>query len=471
MARDFDTVGATAVAIAAGVRERRISAVEVLDHFWARIGDGNPRLNAFVHLDPAEARAAAAAIDRRIAAGEDVGPLAGVPFGIKDNEDCRLMPTSSGTGLYPPVVATQDSPHVARLRAAGAVPVGKTATAEFGLDGVTSTVAFGTTRNPWNLERTPSGSSGGSSAAVAGGLVPFATGSDGGGSIRVPAAFTGLVGLKSTHGRIGRPSGMSDMSCAGALTLTVRDAARHLDVAAGPSPNDRMSLPRPAINYERAIDLLDVAGCKTVWSPDLGFAPVDPEIAQIVQAAARDFMRAAKLVQVERSIALTNTYPDWARFAAHRLEARLRQDGLWPVAPDAISGGPRDLLQRFADTTLEDLEASQRRLTRLAREVGELFDDIDLLLCPTAATEPYRAEGPMPIEVAGRDARDTNAEPFTIFANVAWLPSISVPAGVTRAGLPVGLLVTGRRHCDEVLLRAAHLYEQAHPWALGAPIL
>src|SRR5207248_5973816 len=223
---------------------------------------------------------AAEAVDAAVANGDDPGPLAGVPFGVKDLEDCAGMPTSHGSLLYkgrPPVAA--DSAHVRRLRASGAVPVGKTAAPEFGITAFTHTKAWGTTRNPWDPTRTPGGSSGGSAAAVAAGMVPFCTASDGGGSTRIPAAFTGLVGLKASYGRIPHPRPTpSETSCFGALTTAVRDAARHLDVAAGPDDKDRASLPPPAVSFERAIEDLDVGGLRALWSPDMGYAVVVPEV-------------------------------------------------------------------------------------------------------------------------------------------------------------------------------------------------
>src|SRR5437868_11933786 len=217
---------------AEAVRQGELKASEVLDECLARIQAGAAKLNAFVHVDPEGAALAASAVDAAVAQGRDPGPLAGVPFGVKDLEDCAGMPTSQGSLLYkgrPPV--SEDSVHVSRLRAAGAVPVGKTAAPEFGVTAFTHTKAWGTTRNPWDVTRTPGGSSGGSAAAVAAGLVPFCTASDGGGSTRIPAAFTGLVGLKASYGRIPHErAALSETSCFGALTTTVRDAARHLDV-------------------------------------------------------------------------------------------------------------------------------------------------------------------------------------------------------------------------------------------------
>src|SRR3954447_26066213 len=279
----------TVIETAEAVRRGELKAVEVLDECLTAIDAGNTRLNAFVHLDPDLARRAAEAVDEAVAAGRDPGPLAGVPFGVKDLEHCAGMPTSQGSLLYKgrgPV--EEDSVHVSRLRAAGAVPVGKTAAPEFGSYAFTDSRAWGTTRNPWNPERTPGGSSGGSAAAVAAGMVPFCTAGDGGGSTRIPAAFCGLPGFKASYGRIPHEHpGASLTSCLGALTTTVADAARHLDVAAGPSERDKFSLlPSPACRYEEAIEALDVSGLRAVWSGDLGFATVDPEVEELAHAAA-----------------------------------------------------------------------------------------------------------------------------------------------------------------------------------------
>ena len=253
---------------AADIRLGAYTATDLVERCIAEIEAHNEALNAFVHLDLDGARAAAAAVDARIAGGEEVGPLAGVPFGVKDLEDCAGMPTSHGSLLYAgagPV--TEDSIHVARLRAAGAIPIGKTAAPEFGTLQFTRSKALGITRNPWDLSRTPGGSSGGSAAAVAAGLVPFCTGSDGGGSTRIPAAFSGLVGMKPSMGRIPDPTAdPSQTAVYGVEVTTVRDAACHLDVVSGPDDRDKLSLPPTTTSYEHAIDTLDVSSLRIGWS-------------------------------------------------------------------------------------------------------------------------------------------------------------------------------------------------------------
>jgi len=277
----FDT---TIIGLAEAIRERRISAVEAVQHSLVQIEKHNEGINAFIYVDVDRALIRAHQIDEMLAKGEDPGVLAGVPFGIKDlRDDCIGMPTRNGSLFYENApLATKDTLHIQRLKQAGAIPIGKVATAEFGMDGVTHTLAHGTTRNPWSLDRTPSGSSGGSSAAVAANLVPFCTAGDAGGSTRCPAGYTGMVGLKPSTGRIPRSDGFNDKSCPGAITRTVRDTARYLDVVCGPHDQDHMTLPAPTKNYEQLCNTLKTQGMKAVWSVDLGFAPVAPDVKKSV---------------------------------------------------------------------------------------------------------------------------------------------------------------------------------------------
>ena len=460
----------TVVEVAEAVRAGELKACEILDECLAAIDARNGELNAFVYLDADQARATAEQIDQTVARGDDPGPLAGVPFGVKDLEDCAGMPTSQGSLLYkgrPPV--DTDSVHVGRLRAAGAVPVGKTATPEFGVTAFTHTKAWGTTRNPWDLTRTPGGSSGGSAAAVSAGLVPFSTASDGGGSTRIPAAFTGLVGLKASFGRIPHErSSPSETSCYGALTTTVRDAARHLDVASGPHDVDRASLPAPGLSYERAIEELDVGGLRALWSPDMGYAVVVPGIEELAKAAADALVDAAGLRRVERPFSPSSPMRTWRSAGAADMWLDL-EEGMWPDCAEDLTGLVRASLRRTQEWTLPRYARALRHRQLLEEEVADLFGEIDVLLTPTTATSAYAAEGPLPMEIEGQDARHSGPVPFTMLANLCWNPAISVPAGVTQEGLPVGLQITVRRHADDVALRLARIFEQARPWPRLAP--
>lgn len=467
--RDDERMG-TVIETAEAVRRGEISAVMVLEHTWAAIEARNDELNAFVHLDRERSLQAALAVDDLIGRGLDPGPLAGVPFGVKDLEDCAGMPTSHGSLIYkgdPPV--EHDSIHVARLRRAGAVPVGKTAAPEFGSLHFTKTKAWGVTRNAWDPSRTPGGSSGGSAAAVAAGMVPFCTASDGGGSTRIPAAFSGLFGLKPSQGRIADLSNDSQTAVVGALTTTVADSARHLDVAAGPDDHDRTSLRPAGVTYEDLIDDLDVGGLRVVWSPDLGFAAVDPEVREIAGAAAAELIAAASLDQIDRTVSFTDPIRVWLSAGALDLWMEIDKAKHWPGRADDFTRYVRMGLEMTADRPIPSLVSGRRRRQRLQDEMAELFADVDVLLTPTTAVAAFAAEGPPPSEIDGREVDGAGSVPFTMLANLCWNPACSIPAGVTSEGLPVGLQVVARRHRDDVVLRLARILEQARPWARLAP--
>jgi Asp-tRNA(Asn)/Glu-tRNA(Gln) amidotransferase A subunit family amidase len=457
------------VEVAEAVRRGQRSAVEVLDACLAAVASVDD-LNAFVHLDPEAARRSAEAVDAAVAAGRDPGPLAGVPFGVKDLEDCAGMPTSHGSLLFKGRGAVEaDSVHVARLRAAGAVPVGKTAAPEFGTLSFTKTKAWGVTRNPWDPGRTPGGSSGGSAAAVAAGVVPFATASDGGGSTRIPASFAGLVGFKPSHGRIPHPGpSASETSVFGALTTTVADAARHLDVVAGPDERDRWSLPAPTVRYEQAVESLAVAGLRARWTPDLGFATVDPEVEAVTRSAAEALADAGGLVLDDEPVVLTDPVRTWLSAGALDLWLSIEED-MWPSGADDLTAYSAMALRQTEEYPLRRYAQALRRRQVLQDDVARLFAEVDVLLLPTTAVPAFAAEGPPPDQIAGQPVGPAMATPFTMLANLCWNPAVSVPAGSSAEGLPIGLQVVGRRHADEVVLRLARIAETVRPWPRTAP--
>lgn len=463
----------SAIEAADAIRAGQLAAAELLERCLQRIDRHDDALNAFVHVDRDGARRAAEAVDARVAAGEGdlLGPLAGVPFGVKDLEDCAGMPTSHGSLLYkggPPAVA--DSEHVARLRAAGAIPLGKTAAPEFGTLQYTYTKAWGATRNPWDPERTPGGSSGGTAAAVASGMVPFGTASDGGGSTRIPAGFTGLVGLKPSHGRIPHPDvDPSETACYGALTTTVADSARHLDVVAGPHDTDRLSLPPPLLRYEHAIDSLDVSTLRVGWSSTLGFAPVDPEVEEISKAAALDVARAGGVELIDVDVHLTDPVATWLSAGAMSLWLSIDEASHWPDRASELTPFVEASLRATADRPLRTLAKGYRRRLQLQADMAVVFDQLDVLMTPTTAVPAFRAEGPPPSVIAGVEVNPAMSVPFTMLANLCWNPAVSVPAGLSADGLPIGLQVMGRRHHDEVPLRFARLLEVERPWPVHAP--
>src|SRR3954468_15719902 len=458
--------GDTVIGIADAGRAGERRAVDMLDEVLDAIKRGNERLNAFVHVDESIARRAAEAVDAAVARGDDPGPLAGVPFGVKDLEHCAGMPTSQGSLLYkngPP--AERDSVHVSRLRAAGAVPVGKTAAPEFGSYAFTDSLAWGTTRNPWNAERTPGGSSGGSAAAVAAGMVPFCTAGDGGGSTRIPAAFCGLPGFKASYGRIPHEHpGNSLTAVYGALVTTVADAARHLDVASGPSSYDKFSLPSAGVRYEEAIETLDVRGRKALWSADLGYAVVDPEVEELAHAAAIELAEAAGLELVERDLHFTDPTKVWQGVNAVDIWQELDQRDMWPGRAEEIYYVNRYFYGMTENATVHWYARLLKRRHRFEDEVAELFDDVDIVLTPTTAVPAFAAEGPMPTEINGETVEPIMAVPFTMLANICWNPAMSLPAGLNSEQLPVGLQVIGRHRQDDTVLRLGRVFEEIRPW-------
>lgn len=452
--------------LAEAVRSGKVSARATTEAALARVAARNPTINAFVHLDAEGALRQAEAIDAAVARGQDPGPLAGVAIGVKDLEPVAGMPFTFGSRAFADNVATGDSVQVARLRAAGAVVLGKTNTPEFGYKGFTENRLFGPTRNPWNRELTPGGSSGGSAAAVAAGMVALCTGSDGGGSVRIPASFCGVYGVKPTAGRIPVAGETypkwSTHSTYGPLARCVRDGARYLDAVAGPHPDDLVSLDAPAGHYEAAVVGPMPRLRRLAWSSDLGYAAVDPEVAAIARAAAA---RLAEAVGAE----LVEAHPGFADPMATWTTIGVPGD---TVLVDSLSEERQALLEpgfvRFAElgraiTAAQYHEALQARHL-LNRCVNAFFEDHDLLLTPTVAAKAFPAEGPPPKAVAGQKVGPAGFLPFTYPFNVTGHPAASVPAGLTSEGMPAGLQIVGPRFADALVLAASAAFEATGGW-------
>jgi aspartyl-tRNA(Asn)/glutamyl-tRNA(Gln) amidotransferase subunit A len=454
-----------ALGLADAVRRGEVSARHLVERSLAAIDADNAALNAFVLLDPEGALRQAGSVDRAIARGHDPGLLAGLPFGVKDLEDCAGLPTTHGSLLFkdaPPAEA--DSIHVARLRAAGAIPVGKTAVPEFGMDSSTTSRAWGVTRNPRRLDSTPGGSSGGSAAAVAAGLVPLATGSDGGGSTRTPAAFCGLVGLKPTVGRIPKPStSPSGLSCPSALVSTVRDCARHLDVACGPDTRDRWSIARPEVRFEDVIERLDVSGLRATWSADLGYAPVQTAVRDIAEAAADELFAVSSMRRTAAEVrGIDHAVDTWVRVVVIDLWSTLSNE-VWPDGASQLAPELVQFLEDHPAPSFDQIRAAHEAREQIQQRTAELFEEVDVVLTPTVAVSGFAAEGPLPREVEGV-ATPFGPEVFTMWSNLTGQPAISVPAGIGSDGLPVGLQIVTPAFREDVLLRLARLLEIARPW-------
>jgi aspartyl-tRNA(Asn)/glutamyl-tRNA(Gln) amidotransferase subunit A len=457
--------------LAALLARREISPVALMQATLERIETHNPKLNAFVALRPREELLAAArASEARLVRGEG-RPLEGVPLGVKDLEDAAGLVTTHGSLPFRDNLATHDSVQVERLRAAGAIVVGKTNAPEFGYTAITKNLLFGVSRNPWNLEHTPGGSSGGSSAAVAGSLVPLVTASDGGGSIRIPASFTGCFGLKPSYGRI--PHGpeelwpMDDTAVVGPLTRTVEDAALHLDLTIGAHPLDPNSLPHPGLSYREVLARCP-DGLRIAFSPDLGYAVVQSDVAEVVGEAVQAFETLGHRVELIRG-GPPEPGRDWGLIGVFQLLGRLGE--LLPEREHEFGRGFIANVKLGTQMTPERFAAFRRRREELNRWCAGLFERFDLLVTPTVPYDPPPAKGPLRAEVEGRPQPAANVGSFTMPFNLSWHPAATVRAGFSEAGLPVGMQIVGPRHRDDLVLQAAHAFEQVRPWAHRWPEL
>lgn len=448
-----------------GVRSRELSPVRVVEEAIERVERFNPILNAFVSLRFAGALSDARTLEQRIASGEDAGRLSGVLIGVKDLDDVEGLPTTYGSVPFKDNVARMDSVHIARLRAAGAIVMGKTNTPEFGSTGFTRNLLFGVTRSPWDTKLTPGGSSGGSAAAVVSGMVPLATGTDRGGSIRIPAAYSGCFGMKPSFGRIPRgPLEMlqwTDTESIGSICVSVRDFALYLDCAAGYDACDPDSLPAPGVSY---VEILErpPGPLKIAWAPSFGGARSDPDVLVVCTKAAQVFEEAGNEVE-EAEFDVPDVARDWQAIAGFERYAQLYQvlephrENVNRAFLAGVEAGGKVTAARYGE--------AQRVRSVLNDTLAGVFERFDLLLAPTTATTAFDAGGRLPESIAGIPVDDPlEVTPFTYPFNLSGHPAASIPAGLTEAGLPAGLQVIGPRHRDDLVLQACHLYERARPW-------
>jgi len=461
--------------LADAVRAGELRAVAVLEAYLERIERLDPQLNAVCFLDADAARRRAAEIDDVVARGDDPGSLAGVPVGVKELASVAGWPETHASVVYADAVATVDDAEVTRLRRAGAVLTGLTTASEHGTVSFTNTPLHGVTRNPWNPARTPGGSSGGSAAAVAAGLFPACTGSDGGGSIRIPASYCGLFGMKSTFGLVGQGPGPFDMSLnsvRGPVVRTVRDAARYLDAVAGPTLTDPTSLPRPSVSFERELVAGDaqerLRGVRAAFVDSVGFARARRDVADVVAVAADALIDAAGLEQVSVEVGLPSPGRSWGVLSSvndmawHLDAVRGRLDELTPVH--------RAEYESVTHLTPEVLLKVVRRRHELLTALAGVFERVDLLITPTTPTPAFEAEGRLRGEVDGREVSlFALSAAFTAPFNLSGQPAASVPAGLVD-GLPVGLQVVARRHDDLACLAASAVLEAVRPWPRFAPL-
>ncbi|HVM07742.1 MAG TPA: amidase [Acidimicrobiales bacterium] len=442
-------------------RRRERSPVEELEATLAAVE--RSELNAFSFIGAEEALEQARNADTSL-------PFGGVPFAVKELTNVKGWPSTESSLVFKDRVAQHDAVMVERMRAAGAVVFGLTTASEFGGVNFTRTKLNGTTTNPWNTERTPGGSSGGSSAAVAGGLCTIASAGDGGGSIRIPAAFTGLPGLKNTYGRIPKapqiPIG-SLTAVTGCLSRSVRDIARFLDVTNGAHPRDPLSLPRIE-GWEDGIGTREVNRLRATILPEFGGAVVDHEVMDLIISAGEALIADAGLTRVEARADLPSMGTPWALAGSATILMELGE--AWPECGPDLTPQIKFLLDvAIPRYDLRGRAQLEERRVKLNEAMADLFDQTDLVITPTCPDVAFGAATGFPDEVNGRKVDSSNSGALTIPANTYGNPGISIPVGTVR-GMPVGMQVMARHHQEAVLLDLAALVERERPWPLVAPL-
>lgn len=463
----------TAGELASLIRAKQVSPVEVTAHFLERIERYDGELHAFITTAPEQAMAQAHRAEAAVIAGEPLAPLHGVPIGVKDLDATKGIRTTYGSLLYGDHVPDHDSIPVERIRASGAVIVGKTSTPDFGWKGTTENMLTGACANPWDTSRTAGGSSGGSGAALAARLVPLCNGSDAGGSIRIPSSFCGVYGIKPTAGRVpsdyARSTGWGMLTQNGPMSITVRDAAMLLDALSGPDGRDPRSLRDAPPDFTAAAERPSADGLRIAWSACMDDQPVAPAVRTAAQAAAGTLEELGASVE-EAMPAVTTDEAVWTFVTLMHTELAL---ALGP----AIEAGQGDFLPAQLLAWVTDAltwpagryAQAMHNLQWHRRWFDELFERYDLLALPTMAVTAFPIEQ-NPAQIDGRSVHPAwGYTPFCLHANLTGRPAASVPCGFDADGLPVGLMLVGQTGGEETVLRASAAFEAARPWAGTRP--
>ena len=460
----------SAVELAQNIREKKVSSLEATENFFQRIDQLDSQLNSYLALCRDQALAEARAADEAVQRGSDLGPLHGVPISIKDLEMTKGVTTTLGSVLFRNRVPDMDSIVVERVKASGAIILGKTNTPEFGLSGTTENKLGEPCRNPWNPECTPGGSSGGAAAALAAGLCSLSMGSDGGGSIRIPASFTGLFGIKPTQGRVpryggyGRPAA-NHFSQSGPITRTVADSALLLQVVAGPDSRDVTSIRTAAPDFSAGLDA-GVQGMRLAWSSDYGYAAVDPEVVSVTERAAQLFAGMGASVN-DADLKLEDPFPSfWNIFAtaSYTSYGHMFDDNRSNFTDYGITS-----MEHGRTVTGADLSRAIYEVDRLGRQMEEFFDNYDLLLSPTMAVPAFPVED-RPAMIGGREVDPFwGFVPFTYLINMTGQTAASIPCGYSSDGMPIGLHIIGPRGSEARVLQASAAFEREMPWVGERP--
>jgi amidase len=449
----------SAVELAARIARKQVSAREVMTAHLARIERVNPKINAIVTLAAERAMADAAKADEALARGGPVGVLHGLPVAHKDLVDTAGIRTTRGSPFYRDHVPTRDASIVTRIRAAGAITVGKTNTPEFGAGSQTFNTVFGATRNPYDLTKTCGGSSGGAAAAVAARLLPIADGSDTGGSLRNPPAFCNVVGLRPSPGRVGTDStSWSPLSVSGPIARTVADCALFFSAIAGPDPRGPLSIAEDPARFRAPLGR-NFKGVRVAWWRGLGGIPFEPEIRRVVDANRRVFEDLGCVVEeAEPDFAGVDEAFPLLRYAGNhpRYSALIRERPEW--VKDTI----KYEVAQAERATGADIGRAQTRLSRMFDQSREFFERYEYFILPVTQVEPFDVNTPYPTDIAG-----TKMTSYIDWMRSCWYvtmmanPAISVPGGFSATGLPVGLQIVGRHRDEWSVLQLAHAFEQS----------
>ncbi len=453
------------------IKDKQISPVEATKLYLNRIEKLDSELNSYITVTADEAIRSAKLAEDAVVRGENLGPLHGIPISIKDLESTKGILSTSGSIIFKDRVPDADSIVVERVRQAGAVILGKTNTPEFGVLAHTENRLGDHCRNPWDTALTTGGSSGGAAAAVSSGLCSIATGSDGGGSIRIPASFCGVYGIKPTQGRVPRSYGSqrvvvaNQFSQSGPISRTVRDSAILLQIIAGHDSRDPISLKDSPDNYLESADKT-VDGLKIGWSPDFGFANVDAEVLDITEKSSQVFEDLGCLVE-NAYIRLDSPFDTfWPLFSANIYSAFGK---LLVSYPDELTWYARVCLEEGAKVTGAGYAKALGEMDQIKVQFDDLFDRFDLLVSPTLAVSAFPVGEP-PKMIAGEDAHwFWGYLPFTFPINLIGHPAASIPCGFDSKGLPIGLQIIGRKGDESAVIAASAALEMAKPWVDHRP--
>ena len=454
------------------IATKQVSPVELTQLYYSRIDRLDSSLNSYLLLTRESAIKEARAAEEAVMRGDQLGALHGLPIAIKDTQMTKGVRTTNGSLLFKDRIPDKDSAVVESIQEAGGIMLGKTNAPEFGLVGTCENRLGDHGRNPWNTDRTPGGSSGGAAAAMAACLCPLAAGGDGGGSIRIPASFCGIYGIKATQGRASGYNGMEPVvpnhfGQQGPLSRTVKDSALLLKVISGHDPRDPTSMREPVPDFVGAVDK-DIQGLRVAWSPDYGFAAVDPEVLEVTSKASQVFEELGCHLE-ESDLVMDNPYAAYGPI--YETNAYAQYGDFVESHGDLMTRFARDFIEWGSKVSGADLAKAIGLIDKLKAQMTDLFEKYDLLLSPTLAL-PAIPVGEFPEEIAGQPVyphRYFSFHPFTYPINAIGHTAASIPAGFSSDGLPIGLQIVGRKGDEETVIAASAAFERARPWIQHRP--